>query len=266
MTGHDAIDITKPHTARVYDWLLGGKDNHPADEEMAKRIMTLDARAPEIARSSWAFMHRAIRWLADAGGLRQFLDIGSGIPTAPNLHQTAQAVAPEARVVYTDNDPTVLRLVEALLPGTPEGATEYVQADLREPEAVIEAAGKTLDLSRPVVVSLVGMLHFVPDEEGAYELVRRLLEPLTSGSWLVLSHVTGDFDRDSAFQARGFFRQRGLILAPRSREEFGVFFKGLDLAEPGVSLVADWRSELGEAVPVPGPGPAPAYAGVARKL
>lgn len=266
MTGHDTSDTTAPHTARVYDWLLGGKDNGPADEEMAKQIMTLDPRAPEIARSSWAFMHRAIRWLASTGGLRQFLDIGSGLPTQPNLHQTAQAVAPDARVVYTDNDPTVLPMVEALLHGTSEGATEYLHADVREPEAVIEASGKTLDLSRPVVVSLVGMLHFVPDEEGPHELVRRLLDPLPSGSWLVLSHVTGDYDRNSALQARGFFRQRGRALATRSREEVGAFFKGRDLAEPGVSLVADWRPELGETVPVPGPGPAPAYAGVARKL
>ncbi|AXG81329.1 SAM-dependent methyltransferase [Streptomyces paludis] len=266
MTGHDAIDTTTPHPARVYDWLLGGKDNYPVDEEMARGLVALDARAPDMAKVNRAFMHRAVRWLVTTGGVRQFLDIGTGIPTEPNLHQTAQRAAPESRIVYTDNDPIVLRHAEALLRSTPEGVTEYVQGDVREPEAIIEAAGKVLDLTRPVAVSLVALLHFVSDEDGAYDLVRRLLAPLPKGSYLVLSHATGDYDRQSADTATDMYRARGLTLAPRSREEVTGFFRGLELTEPGVSLAADWHPELGEPVPVPGGGPVPGYVGVARTL
>ncbi|MFD5779293.1 SAM-dependent methyltransferase [Streptomyces sp. NPDC126933] len=265
MAGYDRIDTTKPHPARVYDWLLGGKDNYPVDEEMAQQLLALDARGPDMARVNRAFMHRATRWLGTEGGVRQYLDIGTGIPTEPNLHQIAQQVAPDSRIVYTDNDPIVLRHAEALLRSTPEGLTEYVQADAREPETIIEAAGKILDLSRPVALSLVALLHFISDADGAHELVRRLLDPLPSGSYLVLSHVTGDFDPLSADQATELYERRGLTLAPRSRDEFAAFFKGLDLIEPGVSLAADWRPELGEVVPVPGDEPIPGYAGVARK-
>ncbi|MFF3749168.1 SAM-dependent methyltransferase [Streptomyces sp. NPDC002018] len=266
MTGNDPIDTSKPHPARVYDWFLGGKDNYPVDEEMAKQLLALDARGPDMARVNRAFMHRATRWLAGPAGVRQFLDIGTGIPTEPNLHQIAQEVAPDSRVVYTDNDPIVLRHAEALLRSTPGGVTEYVQADVREPEAIVEAAGKILDLDRPVALSLVALLHFIPDEDGAYELVRRLLDPLPSGSYLVLSHATGDFDRENADQARELYQRRALTLALRSRERFAAFFEGLDLVEPGVSLATDWRPELGEVVPVPGSDPLPGYAGVARKL
>ena len=266
MTGPDPIDTSKPHPARVYDWFLGGKDNYPVDEEMAKQLLMLDARGPDMAKVNRAFMHRAVRWLGTTGGVRQYLDIGTGIPTEPNLHQLAQAAAPESRVVYTDNDPIVLRHAEALLRSTPEGVTAYVQADVREPEAIIEAAGKVLDLGRPVALSLLALLHFVSDEDGAYELVHRLLDPLPSGSYLVLSHATGDFDRRSADSAREMYEQRGLTLAIRSREQFAKFFKGLELVEPGVSLAADWRPDLGEVVPVPGDEPVPGYAGMARKI
>ncbi|MFD8963764.1 SAM-dependent methyltransferase [Streptomyces sp. NPDC059568] len=266
MTGNDSIDTSRPHPARVYDWFLGGKDNYPVDEEMAKQLLALDSRGPDMARVNRAFMHRATRWLGTTGGVRQFLDIGTGIPTEPNLHQVAQEVAPDSRIVYTDNDPIVLRHAEALLRSTPGGATEYVQADVREPEAIIEAAGRILDLDRPVALSLVALLHFISDEDGAYELVRRLLDPLPSGSYLVLSHATGDFDRESAGQARELYQKRALTLALRSREEFAAFFTGLELVEPGVALATDWRPELGEVVPVPGDEPIPGYAGVARKL
>ncbi|WP_046499851.1 SAM-dependent methyltransferase [Streptomyces odonnellii] len=265
MTGNDPIDTSKPHPARVYDWFLGGKDNYPVDEEMAKQLLALDARGPDMARVNRAFMHRATRWLGTTAGVRQFLDIGTGIPTEPNLHQIAQEVAPDSRIVYTDNDPIVLRHAEALLRSTPGGVTEYVQADARDPEAIIEAAGKILDLDRPVALSLIALLHFISDEDGAHDLVHRLLEPLPSGSFLVLSHATGDFDRRSADQARELYQQRALTLALRSREEFAAFFEGLELIEPGVSLAADWRPELGEVVPVPGDEPIPGYAGVARK-
>ncbi|MFE7773540.1 SAM-dependent methyltransferase [Streptomyces sp. NPDC057445] len=267
MTGQDPaavrIDTSKPHPARMYDWFLGGKDNYPVDEEMAKQLLTLDARGRDMARVNRAYMHRATRWLG-RNGIRQYLDIGTGIPTEPNLHQIAQQVAPESRVVYCDNDPIVLAHAEALLRSTPEGATEYIQADAREPEAILDAAGKVLDFSQPIALSLLALLHFVDDEDGAYELVGRLVQQLAPGSYLVLSQTTGDFDPEKAVQARAMYRSRGLTLRTRSREEFTRFFDGLELVEPGVSLTAEWHPELGEVVDVLGDGPIPGYAGVAR--
>ncbi|MFE3324425.1 SAM-dependent methyltransferase [Streptomyces sp. NPDC059176] len=267
MTGQEPtavhIDTSKPHPARMYDWFLGGKDNYPVDEEMARQLLALDARGRDMARVNRAFMHRATRWLG-ANGVRQYLDIGTGIPTEPNLHQIAQDVAPESRVVYCDNDPIVLAHAEALLRSTPEGATEYIQADARDPEAILDAAGKVLDFERPIALSLLALLHFVDDEDGAYELVERLVRQLAPGSHLVLSQTTGDFDPEKAATAREMYRDRGLTLRPRTRAEFTRFFDGLELVDPGVSLTADWHPELGQAVAVTGDDPIPGYAGVAR--
>lgn len=268
MTGHDPraieIDTTKPHPARMYDWFLGGKDNYPVDEEMARQLLALDARGRDMARVNRAFMHRATRWLAE-NGVRQFLDIGTGIPTEPNLHQIAQKTAPDARIVYCDNDPIVLAHAAALLRSTPQGATEYIQADARKPEAILEEAGRVLDFDRPIALSLLALLHFLDDEDGAADLVDRLVERLAPGSYLVLSHTTGDFDPERAAEASAMYRARGMTLRLRSHAEFTTFFDGLELVEPGVSLSANWHPELGEAVEVPGDEPIPGYAGVARK-
>ncbi|MFE7108783.1 SAM-dependent methyltransferase [Streptomyces sp. NPDC057575] len=268
MTGHDPraieIDTTKPHPARMYDWFLGGKDNYPVDEEMARQLLALDARGRDMARVNRAFMHRATRWLAE-NGIRQFLDIGTGIPTEPNLHQIAQRTAPDARIVYCDNDPIVLAHAAALLRSTPQGATEYIQADARKPEAILAEAGRVLDFDKPIALSLLALLHFLDDEDGAAELVDRLVERLAPGSYLVLSHTTGDFDPERAAQASEMYRARGMTLCLRSHAEVSTFFDGLELVEPGVSLSADWHPELGEAVEVPGDEPIPGYAGVARK-
>ncbi|MEU1216922.1 SAM-dependent methyltransferase [Streptomyces sp. NPDC005791] len=268
MTGHESqaveIDTSKPHPARMYDWFLGGKDNYPVDEQMARQLLTLDARGRDMARVNRAFMHRATRWLTE-NGVRQFLDIGSGIPTEPNLHQIAQRTAPDARVVYCDNDPIVLTHAAALLRSTPQGTTHYLQADARRPEAILEAAGEVLDFDRPIALSLLALLHFVDDEDGAAELVDRLVEGLPSGSHLVLSHTTGDFDPEGAAEARAMYKSRGMTLRPRSRAELTAFFHGLELVEPGVTLSADWRPELGEVIEVPGDEPIPGYAGVALK-
>ncbi|MCX4552040.1 SAM-dependent methyltransferase [Streptomyces sp. NBC_01387] len=257
------IDTSKPHPARMYDWFLGGKDNYPVDQEMAEQLLALDSRGREMARVNRAFMHRATRCLAESG-MRQFLDVGTGIPTEPNLHQIAQRSAPDARIVYCDNDPIVLAHAAALLHSSPEGATDYIQADAREPATIIEAAGKILDFDRPIALSLVALLHFVADED-AYDLVNRLMEPLASGSCLVLSHVTGDFDPEGSAKAAAMYRARGLTLRPRSREETARFFADFELIEPGVSLAAEWRPELGEPVPVAGDDPIPGWVGVARK-
>ncbi|MEU0336864.1 SAM-dependent methyltransferase [Streptomyces sp. NPDC006193] len=268
MTGQDPtaieIDTSKPHPARMYDWYLGGKDNYPVDEAMGRQMLALDPRVPVMARVNRAFMHRATRWLAQQG-VRQFLDIGTGIPTEPNLHQVAQRIAPDARVVYCDNDPIVLAHAAALLRSTPEGVTEYLQADVRDPDAIIAGAERILDLDRPVALSLVALLHFVPDEDGAHELVGRLLSRLPSGSFLMMTHATADFTPEASAAATEKLRAAGVTLALRSREEFGRFFTGLDLVEPGVEIVHKWRPELGEPVPGQDDGVIPGYGAVARK-
>ncbi|MFE0401994.1 SAM-dependent methyltransferase [Streptomyces nigra] len=266
MTGpHPAeIDTSKPHPARMYDWYLGGKDNYPVDEAMGRQMLALDPRVPVMARVNRAFMHRSITWLAQRG-VRQFLDVGTGIPTEPNLHQVAQRVAPDARVVYCDNDPIVLAHAEALLRGTDEGATRYLQADVRDPEAVLEGARKVLDLDRPVALSLIALLHFVPDEDGAHELVGKLLSELPSGSYLVMTHATADFTPEESEAATAKLRAAGVTLALRSRAEFSRFFDDLELVEPGVQVPHQWHPELGDPVPGQEDGIIPGYGAVGRK-
>ncbi|MER6166886.1 SAM-dependent methyltransferase [Streptomyces violaceorubidus] len=262
--GPAGIDTSKPHPARMYDWYLGGKDNYPVDEAMGRQMLTLDPRVPVMARVNRAFMHRATRWLA-GHGTRQFLDVGTGIPTEPNLHQVAQEIVPDARVVYCDNDPIVLAHAAALLRGTPEGETEYLQADVRDPDAVLEGARKVLDFDRPVALSLVALLHFVPDEDGAHDLVRRLLDALPSGSHLVMTHATADFTPEESRAATEKLRAAGVTLALRSREEFARFFTGLELVEPGVGVPHLWHPELGDPVAGQDDGVIPGYGAVARK-
>jgi hypothetical protein len=266
MTGQPpiGIDTSKPHPARMYDWYLGGKDNYPVDEEMGRQMLALDPRVPVMARVNRAFMHRATRWLAQ-NGVRQFLDIGTGIPTEPNLHQVAQAVAPDARVVYCDNDPIVLAHAAALLRSSDAGVTEYLQADARDPDAILDGARKVLDFGRPVALSLVALLHFVSDADGAHALVDRLLSELPSGSYRMVTHATADFTPEESAAAIAKLKAAGVTLALRSREEFTRFFDGLDLVEPGVAVVPEWHPELGEPVPGQDDGVIPGYGAVGRK-
>ncbi|MEV8592036.1 SAM-dependent methyltransferase [Streptomyces sp. NPDC052012] len=266
MTGqHPAeIDTSRPHPARMYDWYLGGKDNYPVDEAMGRQMLALDPRVPVMARVNRAFMHRTTRWLTGQG-IRQFLDVGTGIPTEPNLHQVAQRIAPDARVVYCDNDPIVLAHAAALLRGTDEGATEYLQADARDPGTILEGARKVLDFSRPIALSLIALLHFVPDEDGAHELVGRLLAELPSGSHLVITHATADFTPEESQAATERLKAAGVTLALRSREEFGRFFTGLELIDPGIEVPHRWRPELGDPVPGQDDGVIPGYGAVGRK-
>ncbi|MGW3144962.1 SAM-dependent methyltransferase [Streptomyces sp. NPDC001177] len=265
MTGREPalheIDTTRPHPARVYDWFLGGKDNYPVDEELGRRIMAIEAGAPRAARANRAFMRRATRLLVRETGIRQFLDIGTGIPTEPNLHQIAQSVAPDARVVYVDNDPIVLAHAGALLRGTPEGVTEYVQADAREPRAILEQAARVLDFGRPVALSLIALLHFIADDDGAGELVGVLVDALAPGSCLVLSAMTADFEPENVGRGIAAYAAGGVTLVARSHDEFGRFFKGLDLMAPGIVSVTDWRPEDGG----DGEEPVSLYGGVALK-
>jgi SAM-dependent methyltransferase len=259
------IDTSKPHPARMYDWMLGGKDNYPVDEELARHMLAIEPHLPLMAKMNRGFMHRSTRWLAQQG-VRQFLDIGTGIPTEPNLHQLAQETAPDARVVYCDNDPIVLAHAEALLHGTPEGVVEFLHADAREIDAVLEQAAKVLDFDRPVAVSLIALLHFVSDEDGAARLVDRVKQILTPGSYLVMSHFTTDFyAEEQVREATGTAGARGYNVSPRSREQFTRFFDGLELVEPGVVLAEQWRPELGEPVPGQGDSISSAYAAVARR-
>ncbi len=260
------VDTSRPHPARVYDWWLGGKDNYPVDEELARKILAADNTAVRGARATRRFMHRAVRTLAEAG-IRQFLDIGTGIPTEPNLHQVAQAVAPESRVVYADNDPIVLRHAEALLHGSAQGATDYVHADVREPERILRLAGESLDFGRPVALSLVALTHYLGDAadgDDVYGLLKRYADALAPGSFLVLSQVTPDLNPEAVGKAAELFARGGTPFFPRSLTEFARFFDGLELLGPGVIPVTGWRPDP-EDVAAQSEGIVPVYAGVARK-
>ncbi|MGD1219044.1 SAM-dependent methyltransferase [Streptomyces krungchingensis] len=261
----DRIDTSRPHPARVYDWYLGGKDNYPVDEELGRHIMSLDPGAERAARSNRWFMQRATRHVVGAAGIRQFLDVGTGIPTEPNLHQIAQRTAADARVVYVDNDPIVLAHAGALLRGTPQGVTEYVQADLREPEKILAEAGRVLDFDRPIALSLIALMHFIADESGAYELVETLVDALAPGSCLALSAMTADFEPENVRRGIEMYAKGGVTLVGRSHAQVGRFFKGLDLAEPGIVSVKDWHPELAEDETSIGDAPVSLYGGVGFK-
>ncbi|ABD10990.1 hypothetical protein ThrDRAFT_03004 [Frankia casuarinae] len=254
-----------PHTARMYDYYLGGKDNFPADREAAEQVIAAFPNARVTARENRAFMTRATRFLAGEVGIRQFLDIGTGIPTSPNLHEIAQGLAPDTRVVYVDNDPIVLTHARALLTSTPQGRTAYLDADLRDPDGIRAAPQlhSTLDLTRPIALSVVAIFHFIPDADDPYGIVRRLLDALPSGSYLVLTHGTGDYDPD-AERAAEAYRQKGMSVQPRSRSEVERFFDGLELVDPGVQVVHRWRAD-GSAVEELTDARVSIYGGVARK-
>ncbi|WP_367319833.1 SAM-dependent methyltransferase [Streptomyces sp. HUAS ZL42] len=265
MTGSNAeplrIDTSRPHPARVYDWWLGGKDNYPVDEELARKILAVDGSVLRGAQANRRFMHRAVRTAAEAG-IRQFLDIGTGIPTEPNLHQVAQGVASEAKVVYADNDPIVLRHAEALLRGSAEGSTDYAHADVRDIDGLLARAGESLDFGEPVALSLVALTHYLGDE--VHELLKRYVETLAPGSYLILSQVTPDLSPQAIEKAAENFRRSGTPFFPRSLAEFSRFFDGLELLGPGVIPVSGWRPEP-EDVAAQAEGIVPVYAGVARK-
>ncbi|MFF1628144.1 SAM-dependent methyltransferase [Streptomyces sp. NPDC058272] len=250
------IDTSKAHPARVYDWLLGGKDNYPVDEAVGGQ---LPPEARDAARQNRQFMHRAAAWLA-AQGIDQFLDIGTGIPTEPNLHQIVQRITPGAKVVYTDNDPIVLRHAEALLISRPEGATDYIQADVRQPDAILERARAVLDFDRPIALSLIALMHFVPDDQDAHGIVRNLVATLPPGSYLVLSHAASDLFPELAQQVTAEYARGGIRLGFRTRPEVTRFFDGLTLLDPGLVTAPEWF----KTTPAPAPEGSGIYTGVAR--
>ncbi|MBL7495902.1 SAM-dependent methyltransferase [Frankia sp. CNm7] len=234
-----------PHSARVYDYFLGGKNNYPADREAAELVLKSGPNTRISALANRAFLHRVARHLAGAVGVRQFLDIGTGIPTSPNLHEIAQGIIPDARVVYADHDPIVLAHARALLVGKPEGRTAYIDADLREPEKILNSPTllETLDLGEPVALSVIAILHFIPDSDDPAGLLRRYLDALPSGSFLAITHVTPDFAPEEAAQVTEIYRARGIPLQTRTRAQVGRFFDGLELLEPGVQVVHRWRPD-----------------------
>jgi hypothetical protein len=265
----DRIDTSVAHPARRYNYWLGGKDNFQADREsgdaMAAQFPTIRTSALENRR----FLRRAVAHLAREAGIRQFLDIGTGIPTANNTHEVAQGVAPASRVVYVDNDPIVLAHARALLTSSAEGATAYIDADLRDPGRILDHPDlrRTLDLTQPVGLMLLAVLHFVPDAEDPYAAVARLLDALPPGSYLAASHATHDYlPPHLAEAAKESARGGGPhgIINLRSLDEFRRFFDGLELIEPGIRSVAEWRAE-GEPQPRPSVVEVSMYGGVARK-
>ncbi|MFF1844888.1 SAM-dependent methyltransferase [Streptomyces sp. NPDC058232] len=250
------IDTSKAHPARVYDWLLGGKGNYPVDEAVGEK---LPPEARDAARQNRQFMHRAAAWLA-IQGIDQFLDIGTGIPTEPNLHQIVQNIVPSAKVVYTDNDPIVLRHAETLLISGPGGATDYIQADVRDPEAIVQHAQHILEFDRPIALSLIALIHFITDEQDAHGIVRALVDTLPSGSYLILSHAASDLFPELAELVVDEYAKGGIQLAFRTRAEVERFFDGLDLVPPGLVTATDWFASTR----APEPEDSGIYAGVAR--
>ncbi|MCK9895303.1 SAM-dependent methyltransferase [Frankia sp. AgB32] len=242
------LKTDQAHSARMYDYYLGGKDHFPADREAAERALTVFPNARLVSQQNRAFMVRATRHLAGELGIRQFLDIGTGIPTSPNLHEVAQSVAADSTVVYADNDPIVLAHARALLTGDARGHTAYLDADIRDVERILTAPALrgALDLTRPVAISLVAVLHFLSADDQPYDIVGRLLDAVPAGSYLVATHGTADFD-PGARRLYEAYRARGIHLQSRDRDEFGRFFAGLDLVEPGVTVAHRWRPD--DAVP-----------------
>ncbi|WP_331767402.1 SAM-dependent methyltransferase [Embleya sp. NBC_00896] len=239
------INTDVPHTARVWNYWLGGKDNYPVDRETGDRIRAIHPGTSDYALADRLFLGRAVRHLAGEVGIRQFLDIGTGLPTAGNTHEIAQQVAPESRIVYVDNDPLVLVHARALLTSSPQGATRYIDADLRDVDEILARASKTLDFTRPVALVLLGVVIFVNDDDEAYATVRRLVDALPAGSHLALSHtVTSPPAPPDVDEAVAFWNEHGTPrLKQRSPEGIGRFFDGLELLEPGVVSCSRWRPE-----------------------
>ena len=254
------LDTSVAHPARVYDYWLGGKDNFAADREAAEQVIAANPNVLPGVRANRAFLGRAVRYLAGEAGVRQFLDLGTGLPTAENTHQVAQATAPDARVVYADNDPMVLTYARALLTSTPQGATAYLQADIRDTDKVLAGAAETLDFSKPVAVMALMILQYVPDQDDPWDIVRRVLDRLAPGSYLTVSDTVRDIDTGRVTEGAARLNQRmgPTQLTLRSRPEFERFFDRLEMVEPGIVPLPQWRAPGSEY-------PIPCYAGMGRK-
>jgi hypothetical protein len=261
--GHlSEIDTSVPHIARVYDYWLGGKDNFAPDRAAAEAAMREDPNVVEGVRGNRAFLARAVRYLAGQAGVRQFLDIGTGIPAADNTHEVAQDVAPVCRVVYVDNDPIVLSHARALLTSEPGGATAYLDQDLRNVGEIIHAAAGTLDFTKPVAVMLIGILHCIPDEDDPAGIIDQLMYAVPPGSYLAISHPANDINSPGVRRLASRLNELMPVkLRFRSQAEVARFFDGLELVEPGLVRAPEWRPDSDRDLE----NPAAVWAGVARK-
>lgn len=257
------IDTTVAHPARIYDAWLGGKNNFAADREAAEAALAGNPYILPGVQANREFLAAAVRYLAGEAGIRQFLDIGTGLPAQNSVHEVAQSVAPDSRVVYVDNDPIVIAHAQALLTGKP-GTTGYVRADLRDPAAIIREASRTLDFSKPVAVILLMVLMHVSDEDGPDEIVAQLRDAVPPGSFLVISETANDVDAEAVAGSQREYNQRVTASqwAPRTKESFAQYFSGLELVEPGLVTLGLWRPAPDATLP---PRPIPAYSAVARK-
>jgi hypothetical protein len=256
------FDVSRAHPARIYDCWLGGKDHFPADREAAEQaIKDFPGIVPSV-RAQRAFLGRVVRYLAGEAGVRQFLDIGTGLPAANNTHEVAQAVAPESRVVYVDNDPLVLAHARALLASGPEGVTDYLDADLRDTGAIIQRAAATLDFSRPVAIILIGILHLIGNEDGPHAIIRQLMAAVPPGSWLAILHPASDISSELGAMTKGYNKRSATPATLRSQAEVAAFFDGLDLLPPGLVQLGRWVAGSPEPAPEPG---MPAWTGLGSK-
>jgi hypothetical protein len=260
------IDTTRAHTARIYDYYLGGENHFAADRETAAKLSLDWPGVATAAREQRAFLGRAVRYLAADAGVRQFLDIGTGLPTTNNVHEVAQAADPSTRVVYVDNDPLVLAHARALLTSTPAGRTAYIHVDLRDPELILshESTRSTLDFGQPIALMLVGILHFFPDEARPAEVIATLLDALPAGSYLVATHITAEHDPEGVGASQRTSRGSGVFAQFRDAANFArLAFSGLDLVPPGVVPLPEWRPDSD--APRPAAAEVSTYGGVARK-
>jgi hypothetical protein len=257
------LDTSVPHSARVWNYFLAGKDNFEADRMLGDQIKQIFPDIVDIARESRRFLVRAVTFLTGEAGVRQFLDIGTGLPTANNTHEVAQRVAPSSRVVYVDNDPLVLVHARALLTSGPDGATDYIDADLHDPEQILREAARTLDFSQPVALMLLGVLGHVVDYRQAREIVRRLVATLPSGSFLVVNDGTNVINPQARNAATQASIDAGTPYISRSPQDIAGYFEGLELVEPGVVSSPRWRPDLGSNSDLP--AEVDVFCGVARK-
>ena len=255
-----AIDTTVPHSARIRNYWLGGKDNYEVDRMAGDAYVKVYPGIVEVARGGRAFIARAVRYLALEEGIRQFLDVGTGLPTVDNTHELAQRAVPASRIVYVDNDPLVLAHARALLTSTPEGATDYVDADMRDPAAILDRAAATLDLGQPIALMLIGVLGHIEDDDEARSIVRGLMAGLPSGSFLALYDGVDYMVQEFTDAQQGYDDTGAIPYKLRYSDQAAQFFDGLEFVEPGMVRIAQWRPDAGPLGPDP-----PTLAGVARK-
>jgi len=258
------IDASIAHTARVWNYWLGGKDNFAVDRAVGDEIRSFNPDIVDIALADRAFLGRAVRYLVDEAGIRQFLDIGTGLPTADNTHEVAQRLAPESRIVYVDNDPMVLVHARALLTSSPEGVTDYIEADARDTDEILQAAARTLNFTQPVALMLVGVLLFVLDDEEAHAIVKRLLDAVPSGSYLTIVHPSDAINTEAMQRNVQFWNENATPpMTMRTPEEIASFFDGLELVEPGVVSLTRWRPDPSRGGRVP--AEVAGFCGIGRK-